>query len=325
MPSSSPDEGIKLSRLRPGRRINKILKPTARPRLKFLRHSNSRSAASSSSYSDRLTSLTQSAEHYPHLKALADIVTVLYSNVNRSNSSRKQRAIGWRSVEILEAVAEAIPDPSQISLEMCKEISHLKTLFCDINNYFDPVVHTTTPRIPFKRHGLRSRLDTAYFKFVLGKKPRTLKNFRVFRVFSVQSVADISTTTLRVVDRASDAFPPLKSAVGGALALNDVTQGANACKARAQQLKREISDILENVSSDSDISTDLESLRDKLPQLDVIYEQSFSARLRNLNRNKDYLSTLEADVSRLSRKTSIISYSRTRTLYVLFSVSLALF
>ncbi|THU75185.1 hypothetical protein K435DRAFT_881420 [Dendrothele bispora CBS 962.96] len=114
------DEGSKLSG--PRRRIAK-----SAVRLKSLRHSNSRSAASSSSYSDRLTSLTQSAEDYPQLKALADIVTVLYSNVNRSNSSRKQRAFGWQSVEILEAVAEAIPDPSQISPEMCTEISHLTT------------------------------------------------------------------------------------------------------------------------------------------------------------------------------------------------------
>ncbi|THU75406.1 hypothetical protein K435DRAFT_846928 [Dendrothele bispora CBS 962.96] len=207
---------------------------------------------------------------------------------------------------------------------MHTEISDLTTLFRDINRYFDPM-RTTMPRI------LRSQLDDAYSKFVRGKKPRTkkptrtLKTLRIFRAFPVASVADISTTTLRVIDRASDAFPPLKSTVGGILALLDVTQRANASKARAQHLKREISDILQNVSSDSDISTDLQSLRDKLPQLDVIYKQSFFKRFFNLNRNQEFLSTLEADVSRLSRKTSIISYSRTRTLYVLFSASLAFF
>ncbi|THU76123.1 hypothetical protein K435DRAFT_787357 [Dendrothele bispora CBS 962.96] len=216
---------------------------------------------------------------------------------------------------------------------MCMEISNLTTLFCDINHYFDPPVHTTTPPIPFEH--LKLRLDTAYSKFVPGQKPGTLKTFRVFRVFSVASVADISTTALRVVDRASDAFPPLKSAVGGVLAFKDVTQGANASKARAQQLKREISDILENVSSDSDISNDLQSLRDKLPQLDVISGQSFFMLLKNLNRNKEFLSTLQADVHRVFRKTLIISYRNlkpqqksshpSRTIYVLFSVSSAFF
>ncbi|THV06615.1 hypothetical protein K435DRAFT_773272 [Dendrothele bispora CBS 962.96] len=76
MPSSSPDEGSKLSGLH--RRIAKH-----RSRLRFLRHSNSRYAASSSC-SDRLTSLTQSAEPYPCLKDLANIVTDLCANVNVS-------------------------------------------------------------------------------------------------------------------------------------------------------------------------------------------------------------------------------------------------
>ncbi|THU75407.1 hypothetical protein K435DRAFT_787584, partial [Dendrothele bispora CBS 962.96] len=56
----------------------------SKPRLKFLRHSSSRSAASSSSYFDRLKSLTQSAEPYPCLKDLANIVTDLCANVNVS-------------------------------------------------------------------------------------------------------------------------------------------------------------------------------------------------------------------------------------------------
>ena len=82
-------------------------------------------------------------------------------------------------------------------------------------------MHTSTP---LQIAPLRSQLDAAYFKFVRGKEPRTLKTLQIFRRVSVASVADISTTTLRVIDRASDAFPPLKSAVGGALALKDVTQ-----------------------------------------------------------------------------------------------------
>ncbi|THU83510.1 hypothetical protein K435DRAFT_784154 [Dendrothele bispora CBS 962.96] len=214
---------------------------------------------------------------------------------------------------------------------MCMEISQLTTLFCDINRYFDLLMHTSTPLIQFGP--LRSQLDAAYSKFVRGKKPRTLKTLRIFRAFSMASVADISTTTLQVIDGGSDAFPPLKSLVGGALALKNVTQGVNACKARAQQLKREISDMLDNASSDSDISTDLESLQDKLPQLDVISEQSFPMLLKNLNRNKEFLSTLEADVHRVFRKTWIISYRKplqksshsSRTIYVLFSVSSAFF
>ncbi|THV01462.1 hypothetical protein K435DRAFT_793387 [Dendrothele bispora CBS 962.96] len=298
----SPDEGSKLSGLR--QRIAKISRPTARPQLKFLRRSNSRSTASSSSYSDRLASLTQSAEHYPHLKALADIVTVLYSNasVNRSNNSKKQRAIGWRSVEILEAIAEAIPDPSQISPEMCMEISHLTTLLCDVNRYFDLLMHTSTPFIQFGP--LRSQLDAAYSKFVLGKKPKT---FRVFH---------ISTTTLRVIDRASDAFPPLKSAVGGVLALKDVIQnfsvlklfkGANVSKTKAQELKREITDILDIVPSDSvDVAKYLEKLRRKSLELDELSRQSRFKRLKNLNRNNEFLSTSQTDVEHVIQKIILV-------------------
>ncbi|THU85839.1 hypothetical protein K435DRAFT_783133 [Dendrothele bispora CBS 962.96] len=329
MPSSSPGEGSKLSRLR-----QRIAKPTARPRLKFLRHSNSRSAASSPSYSDRLTSLTQSAEHYPHLKALADIVNILYSNVNRSNSSKKQQAFGWRSIEILEAVAEAIPDPSQISPDMCMEISHLTTLFRDINRYFDLLMHTSTP--PTQLGPLRSQLDAAYSKFVRGKETRTLKTLRTFRAkFSMASVADISTTTLRVIDRGADAFPPLKSAVGGALALKDVTQGANASKTRAQQLRQRILNILKIVPSNSvDVANDLERLRCKSLQLDELYRQSFFMRVKNLNRNNEFLSTLQTEVEHVIQNIMLTrafqppessQFPRTKDLYVLFLASSAFF
>ncbi|THU95022.1 hypothetical protein K435DRAFT_779172 [Dendrothele bispora CBS 962.96] len=334
MPSSSPGEGSRLSGLR--RRIAKISKSTARSRLKFLRRSKSQSAASSSSYSDRLTSLTQSAEHYPHLKALADIVTVLYSNVNRLNSSKKQRAFGWRSIEILEAVAEAIPDPSEISPEMCMEISHLTTLFCDINRYFDSLLtHPSTPLIQLGP--LRSQLDDAYSKFARGKEPRTLKTLRIFRVgFSMASVADILTTTLRVIDRASDVFPPLKSTVGGALAFMDVTQGVHAIKTRAQQLRQNISNILDIIPSDSvDFSDYLKSLHHMLQQLDELelHKQSFFMRLRNLNRNNELLSTSQADVDRgmfysllirAFRPPESSRFPRTKD-YVFFSASLAFF
>ncbi|THU85848.1 hypothetical protein K435DRAFT_783145 [Dendrothele bispora CBS 962.96] len=311
MPSSSPGEGRRLSGLH-----RWIAKPTTRPQLKFLRHSKSRSAASSSSYSDCLTSLTQSAEHYPHLKALANIVNILYSNVN------KQQAFGWRSIEILEAVAEAIPDPSQISPEM---------LFCDINRHFD--MHSSTPLIQFGP--LRLQLDAAYSKFIRGKEPRILKTLRIFRTFSLASVADISTTTLWVIDRGADAFPPLKSAVGGALALKDVTQGVNASKTRAQQLRQRIVNILDIIPSDSvDVANDLERLRRKSLQLDKLYRQSFFMRLKNLNRNNEFLSTSQTNVEHVIQHIMLTrafqppessQFPRTKDLYVLFLASSAFF
>ncbi|THV01458.1 hypothetical protein K435DRAFT_836847 [Dendrothele bispora CBS 962.96] len=343
MSSSSPGSGSKLSRLR--RRIAK----TSMPRLKFLRHSNSRAAASSPSYSDRLASVIQSAEDYPDLKALAGIVNVLYSNVNRSNGSKKRalsriilfsdrRFVDQRSVEILEAVFNAIPDPSQISPEMHTEISDLTTLFRNINRCFDPM-RTKMPRI------LRSQLDTAYSKFVPGKKPRTLKALRIFRGVSVASVADISITTLQVIGRASDAFPPLKSVVGGALALLDVTQGANASKLRARQLGQQISNILEKLPPGSDGYTELESLlitkrtlsagpslRHELDKLELS-RQSFFMRFKNLNRDKEFLSTAQTDFEHVMRKIMLTrafppesAQFRTRILYVMiFSASLVSF
>ncbi|THU75211.1 hypothetical protein K435DRAFT_814555, partial [Dendrothele bispora CBS 962.96] len=129
----------------------------------------------------------------------------------------------------------------------------------------------------------------------------TLKTLRIFRGVPVASLADILTTALRVIDRASDAFPPLKSAVGGALALKDVTQAANASKARAQQLRQRISKILDRVPSDStDVADDLEMLRHKVLQLDELSGQSFVKRLKNLNRNNEFLSTSQTDVEHTS-------------------------
>ncbi|THU83421.1 hypothetical protein K435DRAFT_844052 [Dendrothele bispora CBS 962.96] len=257
----------------------------------------------------------------------------------RSNSSKKQQAFGWRSIEILEAVAEAIPDPSQISPEMCMEISHLATLFCDINRYFDSLLmHPSTPLIQLGP--LRSQLDAAYSKFVRGKEPRTLQIFRAG--FSMASVADILTTALRVIDRGADVFPPLKSAVGGALALKDVTQGVRASKTRAQQLRQNISNILDIIPFDSvGVSNYLESLRRKLQQLDELSRQSFLMRLKNLNRNNELLLNSQTDVDRYIHYILLIRafrkkkrrrkppessrFLRTKDLYVLFSVSSAFF
>ncbi|THU92434.1 hypothetical protein K435DRAFT_862465 [Dendrothele bispora CBS 962.96] len=343
MPSSSPDEGSKLSRHRRwiAKSRSKISKSTVRSwrRLKSLQRPNSRSAAiSSSSYSDRLTSLTQSAKHYPRLEELAGIMTDLYSNA-------VDVKIGQRSVEILEAVAEtvaeAIPDPSQISLEMCMKISHLTMLFREINISLGPPTFTIPPH-------LKLQLDATYSELVVGKKPRTLRTTtrQIFRVFSVASVVDISTTTLWVIDQASDAFPPLKSAVGGVLALNDVTQGVNAFKTRAQQLRQEIFDILDFVPSDSiDFVNNLERLRRQLLQLDKLSRQSFFTRLKNFNRNNEFLSTLQTNVKHIRQRIKLIQafprtprkrkrrrkppeslqFPRTRALYVFFAASSAFF
>ncbi|THU77032.1 hypothetical protein K435DRAFT_878376 [Dendrothele bispora CBS 962.96] len=169
--------------------------------------------------------------------------------------SRLHVPIQWdplavRFVEILEACQVNllwILHPGFVLISVVWRYRVLDALFCDINRYLDPPSHTTTSLI--RSNHLRSQLDAAYSKFVRGKEPRTLKTLQIFRGVSVASVADISTTTLRVIDRASDAFPPLKSAVGG----------ANASKARAQQLRQRISKILDRVPSDlTDVANDLE-------------------------------------------------------------------
>ncbi|THU92433.1 hypothetical protein K435DRAFT_210041 [Dendrothele bispora CBS 962.96] len=220
---------------------------------------------------------------------------------------------------------------------MCMKLSHLTMLFREINISLGPPTFTIPPH-------LKVQLDAAYSEF--GKKPRTLKTLRISHVFSAASVADISTTTLRVIDRASDAFPPLKSVVGGVLALKDVTQGVNAFKTRAQQLRQKIFDILDIVPSDSiDFINDLERLRRKSLQLDELSRQSFFMRLKNFNRNNEFLSTLQTDVERIIQKITLIrafprtprkrkrrrktpessQFPRTRALYVFFAASSAFF
>ncbi|THU92438.1 hypothetical protein K435DRAFT_210103 [Dendrothele bispora CBS 962.96] len=209
-------------------------------------------------------------------------------------------------------------------------------LFRDINIFLDPPALTIPPH-------LELRLDAAYSELVLGKKPRTLKTLQNFRLFSVASVVDISATTLRVIDRASDAFPPLKSAVGGALALKDVTQGVNASKTRARQLRQKIFDILDIVPSDSvDVADDLERLRRKSLQLDELSRQSFFMRLKNFNRNNEFLLTSQTDVEHIIQKITLIrvfprtprrrrkppessQFPRTRALSVFFAASSAFF
>ncbi|KAJ7763043.1 hypothetical protein B0H16DRAFT_506330 [Mycena metata] len=59
---------------------------------------------------------------------------------------------------------------------------------------------------------------------------------------------DILSTFLVALQQSADAFPPLKSAVGGVLAVVDITQRAKHCKSDAQHIARRANEILDLIA-----------------------------------------------------------------------------
>ncbi|KAK7465540.1 hypothetical protein VKT23_005514 [Stygiomarasmius scandens] len=327
-PSFKDDDGRVRRRTKP-KRVLLPIKYTLKvlKKLKSLRRTSFHRSGSSQSPPPIADSLLESAEPFPHLKGLVDSVNVLRQSAGYSDIQERQE-IYHRSLEILDAVADENLDFSQA--EICEKLTALTILFTDIHNCLTP----RSTCVDLK--DLKRQLDTAHSSFVMGNKSQALTRSKVKRFFS--TFADVLTTVLRALDQSADAFPPLKSAVGGILACSNITKRVKSSKIRARELKEELTVTINALLSNPQITIDLSGLRSKIPQLDTIVQQSYTMRLKHLNHNEGVLMASESDLKRVHRLYQLLSASprkkkrwklppikSTSTYYGLFSISLAFF
>ncbi|KAJ7864313.1 hypothetical protein B0H14DRAFT_2736672 [Mycena olivaceomarginata] len=120
------------------------------------------------------------------------------------------------------------------------------------------------------------------------------------------TLPDLLETTLLALKEASDAFPPLKSAVGGVVALRDIAERAKHSKSDARDIAEQTIKILAVIASTvpdrsvipSLLQSRIESLIDLLDEvrssMEILAHTRGVSRLVHLNRNERTLSSIKA-------------------------------
>ncbi|KAJ7138947.1 hypothetical protein C8R46DRAFT_1136582 [Mycena filopes] len=119
------------------------------------------------------------------------------------------------------------------------------------------------------------------------------------------NLSDVLWTSLRALQESSDAFPPLKSAVGGVMALWDVAQRAKHSKADARGLALRAQEILEVIADAvPDPSTITPAMLLSIERFTILLDDSTHAvesiafassvsRVMHLNRNEQTLQHIQ--------------------------------
>ncbi|KAF7375836.1 hypothetical protein MSAN_00473500 [Mycena sanguinolenta] len=151
----------------------------ARLKLKPLRSGGS--GTSSDILQTSLLALKESADVFPPLKTAVGGVIALWDIAERAKYSETEaRSIAERTQEILDVFADAIPDPSAISLPMLESIIRFTVLLDEIKNGLERIEHAKTlSRIRHLNRNARTleemkiRLDEAYMDFVAASTLRS--------------------------------------------------------------------------------------------------------------------------------------------------------
>ncbi|KAJ7575888.1 hypothetical protein C8J56DRAFT_1171776 [Mycena floridula] len=164
------------------------------------------------------------------------------------------------------------------------------------------------PKWKLKLGLLKPRLSRSH-PITLGKLSLTMD--RLSRSHSL--ALDIARTSLMALKESSDAFPPLKSAVGSVLALWDIIQQMESCKTLGKDLACRCVNILEAVADavqpdPRNISPEMLKNIDQFKMLVMEISQELLehnratrlSRLANLNRNQARLATFSRKLDEAS-------------------------
>jgi len=98
------------------------------------------SAACSDIALTSLTALLESADAFPPLKSAVGGVLALWNIVDRVKTSKeKAKALSQRAYEVLEALTDAVPDPSNISPSMLRSIERFDNVLIEACNGIAPL------------------------------------------------------------------------------------------------------------------------------------------------------------------------------------------
>ncbi|KAJ7055363.1 hypothetical protein C8F01DRAFT_1234776 [Mycena amicta] len=121
-----------------------------------------------------LTALKESSDAFPPLKSAVGGVVALCNIAERAKHSKSDaRDIAFRTKEVLDLVAEAVPDPTVISPPMLKSIQRFTVLLEEIRRRLEPIVRASSVSriVRLNRNertlaGIKAQLDDAYRDFV---------------------------------------------------------------------------------------------------------------------------------------------------------------
>ncbi|KAF7375846.1 hypothetical protein MSAN_00474700 [Mycena sanguinolenta] len=151
-----------------------------------------------------LLALKESADVFPPLKTAVGGVIALWDIAERATHSKAEgRSIAERTQEILDVLADAIPDASAIAPSMLESnIDRFTSLLDEIKSGLEQIEHAKTfSRIRrLNRNArtlaeLRSRLDEAYMDFVVASTLRLEIEHRDMNGRLIALHADVLSTS----------------------------------------------------------------------------------------------------------------------------------
>ncbi|KAJ7721287.1 hypothetical protein B0H16DRAFT_1738330 [Mycena metata] len=124
--------------------------------------------------STSLVALKESADAFPPLKSAVGGVLAVCEIAHRAKHSKAAaRDIALRAKEILEVIADAVPDPSAIPPPMLHDIERFKFLLNDIRSQMEGMMLTSvlSRLVRLNRNedalqSIKARLDDAYWDFL---------------------------------------------------------------------------------------------------------------------------------------------------------------
>ncbi|KAJ7640334.1 hypothetical protein DFH06DRAFT_253745 [Mycena polygramma] len=169
-----------------------------------------------------LHALKESSDAFPPLKSAAGGVVAIWEIAERAKHSKENaREIALRAKEILDVVADAVPDPSVMSSATIKAIKNFTILLDEIRRDMAEITREQTfARIVHLRRterrldAIKARLSDAYTDFRTGSALRVevqQKDTKITLDSLETNVKDIDTTLLSLTGHVAEVALTIKS------------------------------------------------------------------------------------------------------------------
>ncbi|KAJ7611106.1 hypothetical protein DFH06DRAFT_1345792 [Mycena polygramma] len=169
--------------------------------------------------STSLVALKESADAFPPLKSAVGGVLAVWNIAERSKHCKSEaRAIALRTQEILEVIADAVPDASLIPPPMLLSIERFTALLDDICGSIEPIaLGRCLPNIVYLNRNervlqdIKSRLDDSYRDFMAASALRVEAQQMELALQQTQLLAQQLCTHMAVGEVADTLSPGLST------------------------------------------------------------------------------------------------------------------
>ncbi|KAJ7051604.1 hypothetical protein C8F01DRAFT_1174346, partial [Mycena amicta] len=146
-----------------------------------------------------LTALRESADAFPPLKSAVGGVLALWNTIERVKTSKKKaKALRRRAYEVLEALTDAVPDPSNIPPSMVMSIQRFNDVLIEAVNAVEPLTK--------RRRLLSLNRDEAILEFFNRRLDESFQTFTIAgltrvetQLLTIKADAAVAHQTLNVL------------------------------------------------------------------------------------------------------------------------------